>query len=141
MSYTNFEYSNASVQADGDAYVVSVEVKNVGKVAGKESVQLYVAAPDAAKSNKPEKELKAFAKTALLQPGESSTLTMRVAAADLASFCCKENAWKVAAGNYQFLVAANSRDIRATLSAEVAASSAAVHPLFAKPEQLNILKR
>lgn len=141
LSYTNFEYSNASVQADGDAYVVSVEVKNVGKVAGKESVQLYVAAPDAAKSNKPEKELKAFAKTALLQPGESSTLTMRVAAADLASFCCKENAWKVAAGNYQFLVAANSRDIRATLSAEVAASSAAVHPLFAKPEQLNILKR
>ena len=141
LSYTNFEYSNASVQADGDAYVVSVEVKNVGKVAGKESVQLYVAAPDAAKSNKPEKELKAFAKTALLQPGESSTLMMRVAAADLASFCCKENAWKVAAGNYQFLVAANSRDIRATLSAEVAASSAAVHPLFAKPEQLNILKR
>ena len=141
LSYTNFEYSNASVQADGDAYVVSVEVKNVGKVAGKESVQLYVAAPDAAKSNKPEKELKAFAKTALLQPGESSTLTMRVAAADLASFCCKENAWKVAAGTYQFLVAANSRDIRATLSAEVAASSAAVHPLFAKPEQLNILKR
>ena len=141
LSYTNFEYSNASVQADGDAYVVSVEVKNVGKVAGKESVQLYVAAPDAAKSNKPEKELKAFAKTALLQPGESTTLTMRVAAADLASFCCKENAWKVAAGNYQFLVAANSRDIRATLSAEVAASSVAVHPLFAKPEQLNILKR
>ena len=85
--------------------------------------------------------LQAFAKTGLLQPGESATLTLRVAAADLASFCCKENAWKVAEGTYQFLIGANSRDIRATLTAEAGATTTAVHPLFAQPEQLTTLKR
>ncbi len=141
LSYTTFAYSNAAIQAEGDDYIVTLNVKNTGKVAGKESVQLYVTAPDAAAHNKPAKELKAFAKTCLLQPGETAALTLRVAAADLASFCCKENAWKVAAGTYQFMVAASSRDIRATLSAEVAASSTAVHPLFAQPAQLTTLKR
>ena len=141
LSYTTFAYSNAAIQQEGDSYVVTVEVKNTGKVAGKESVQLYVSAPDAAEHNKPAKELKAFAKTGLLQPGESATLTLRVAAADLASFCCKENAWKVAEGTYQFLIGANSRDIRATLTAEAGAATTAVHPLFAQPEQLTTLKR
>lgn len=62
LSYTTFAYDKAAVKADNGVYTVSVEVKNTGKVAGKEVVQLYVSAPDVA-ANKPEKELKALAKT------------------------------------------------------------------------------
>lgn len=141
LSYTKFDYSNAAIKAEGDCYVVTVDVKNTGKVAGKEVVQLYAAAPDAATANKPEKELKAFAKTPLLQPGQMATVTLKVATADLASFCEAESAWKVSEGNYTFLVGASSRDIRATLQAGVVASTAEVHPLFALQSELSRLKR
>ena len=57
LSYTTFAYDKAAVKAANGVYTVSVEVKNTGKVAGKEVVQLYVSAPDAADANKPEKEL------------------------------------------------------------------------------------
>ena len=70
LSYTTFAYDKAAVKADNGVYTVSVEVKNTGKVAGKEVVQLYVSAPDVA-ANKPEKELKAFAKTKDAETGRS----------------------------------------------------------------------
>ena len=54
LSYTTFAYDKAAVKADNGVYTVSVEVKNTGKVAGKEVVQLYVSAPDVA-ANKPER--------------------------------------------------------------------------------------
>ena len=74
-------------------------------------------------ANKPEKELKAFAKTKELKPGEATVVTLKVSAADLASYDEAASAWVVAPGNYKFLVGASSRDIKATLEAEVAASS------------------
>lgn len=73
---------------------MSVEVKNTGKVAGKEVVQLYVSAPDVA-ANKPEKELKAFAKTKELKPGETTVVTLKVNADDLASYDEAASAWVV----------------------------------------------
>lgn len=103
LSYTTFAYDKAAVKADNGAYTVSVEVKNTGKVAGKEVVQLYVSAPDAA-ANKPEKELKAFAKTKELKPGEAVVVTLKVNAADLASYDEAASAWVVTPGNYKFLV-------------------------------------
>ncbi|MCI5663839.1 MAG: glycoside hydrolase family 3 C-terminal domain-containing protein, partial [Mediterranea sp.] len=81
LSYTTFAYDKAAVKADNGVYTVSVEVKNTGKVAGKEVVQLYVSAPDVA-ANKPEKELKAFAKTKELKPGEAVVVTLKVNADD-----------------------------------------------------------
>jgi beta-glucosidase len=84
-------------------------------------VELYVAAPDSRQLNKPAKELKAFAKTRSLKPGESEQVELKVKAADLASFDEASSSWKVDAGNYKFLVGASSRDIRATLSAKVKA--------------------
>ena len=63
---------------------------------------------------KPALELKSFAKTRTLQPGESQTLTMNVTAYDLASFNQDKNRWESAAGEYQVRFGASVRDIRAT---------------------------
>lgn len=115
LSYTSFSYSKPSVKATADGFVASVTVKNTGKVAGREAVQLYVAAP-AGGLEKPQHELKAFAKTRELQPGESQTLTFKVSAYELASFNTAENRWEAAAGNYNVKFGASSRDIRATAS-------------------------
>lgn len=141
LSYTTFEYGNPSIKADNGVYTVTVDVKNTGKMAGKEVVQLYVSAPNTVKMNKPEKELKAFAKTKELQPGETATLTMTVNAADLASYDEASSSWVVDAGNYKFLVGASSRDIKATLNADVAASSQKTNDIIKLKESINTLKR
>ena len=118
LSYTTFAYSKPNVKKSGEQIEVSITVKNTGKVAGKEAVQVYVAAP---KGNleKPAKELKAFGKTRELQPGESQTLRMTLQRRDLASFDEEQSAWIVDAGTYQFLIAASASDIRATASLKV----------------------
>jgi len=113
LSYTTFEYKAA--QDANDALTVNVIVKNTGTTAGKEVVQLYIAAPKTALS-KPSKELKAFAKTKLLAPGESQTLTFRLTDADLASFDPDQSAWITDAGDYKLLIAASSADIRNELT-------------------------
>lgn len=141
LSYTSFSYSNPAVKSDNGVYTVTVDVQNTGKTAGKEVVQLYVAAPDAAKCNKPEKELKAFAKTAELKPNEKATVTLKVNAADLAWFNEASSSWVVDAGTYNFLIGASSRDIKATLQTEVAASSQKVNDILKPQEAIQELKR
>ena len=140
LSYTTFAYDKAAVKADNGVYTVSVEVKNTGKVAGKEVVQLYVSAPDVA-ANKPEKELKAFAKTKELKPGEAVVVTLKVNADDLASYDEAASAWVVTPGNYKFLVGASSRDIKATLEAEVAAATQKTNNILKLQEPMSLLKR
>ncbi len=141
LSYTTFEYSDAKIAEKGDAYEVSVTVKNTGTREGKEVVELYVSAPDNKAANKPAKELKAFAKTKALKAGESETITMTVKAADLASFDEAASAWVVAEGEYQFLVGASAQDIKATLPAAVKASSEKVNDVMKPEVQMNLLKR
>ncbi|MBO5594565.1 MAG: glycoside hydrolase family 3 C-terminal domain-containing protein [Prevotella sp.] len=141
LSYTTFEYSDAKIAEKGDAYEVSVTVKNTGAREGKEVVELYVSAPDNKAANKPAKELKAFAKTKALKAGESETVTMTVKAADLASFDEAASAWVVAEGEYQFLVGASAQDIKATLPAAVKASSEKVNDVMKPEVHLNLLKR
>lgn len=141
LSYTTFDYTNPSIDFADGKYTVKVDVTNTGRHAGKEVVQLYAAAPDSKAANKPAKELKAFAKTAELQPGETAAVCMTFAAADLASFDEGTSAWVVTPGKYEFLIGASSRDIRHKLEADVAASSTPVGNLFAVKSPLNTLKR
>lgn len=121
LSYTSFAYGQASASREGDQIVVSVEVKNTGAVEAKEVVQLYACAPMGG-LDKPAQELKAYAKTASLAPGASQTVTLRLAAADLASFDEAQSAWVVDGGIYKLLVGASSRDIRTSAEVEVEAS-------------------
>ena len=131
LSYTTFEYSDASVRNDGKTVTASVTVKNTGAMAGKEAVQLYVAAPDSP-MDKPVKELKAFGKTRRLSPGESETLTLSFPTSELASFDENASAWVVDKGDYSFLFGSSSRDIRCTVTAGVAASQTPVHNVLNK---------
>ena len=113
LSYTTFSYSKPTVKANADGFTATVTVTNTGKVAGREVVELYVAAP-AGGLEKPARELKAFAKTKLLAPGESETLTINTSAYEMASFNEEHSAWETAAGTYKVLFGASVADIRAT---------------------------
>ena len=112
-SYTTFEYSKPVVKATADGFTATITVKNTGSVAGKEAVQLYVAAP-AGGLEKPAFELKGFAKTKTLAPGEAQTLTIHVDKYTLASFNEAASAWETAAGTYKVMFGANAMDIRGT---------------------------
>ena len=126
LSYTTFEYSNPVIVPGKKETTVTVDVKNTGSYPGKEVVQLYVTAPKG-NLDKPAQELKAFTKTAELQPGETQTVTLVVKNEDLASFDEAQSAWVVDAGTYNFHVGASSRDIKATLAADVKGSVKKAH--------------
>ena len=141
LSYTTFEYSDAKISEKDGGYEVNVTVKNTGTYEGKEVVELYVSAPDNKAANKPIKELKAFAKTKTLKPGESETVTLNVKAADLASFDEVNSAWVVAKGEYEFIVAASAQDVKATLKATAQAQQTKVNNVLKPNVKLDLLKR
>lgn len=117
LSYTKFEYVNLKLGSKEfrDTMSVSVDVKNIGPFAGKEAVQVYLSAP-AEKQDKPREELVAFAKTGLLEPGQSRTLVFELNPRDLASFDTDSSSWVAEAGEYEVKIGASSRDIRQTAS-------------------------
>ncbi|MBQ6243649.1 MAG: glycoside hydrolase family 3 C-terminal domain-containing protein [Bacteroidales bacterium] len=139
LSYTSFAYANAAVKPAGDGFDATVEVTNTGAVAGKEVVQLYVSAP-ASGLDKPVRELKAYAKTRELKPGESQTLTLHVDAYGLASFNEATSAWETASGEYAVAFGASSRDLRATVPFTLAeAKSWPAHNVLATAEPIQKL--
>ncbi len=115
LSYTTFSYSSLSLSAQeigpDDMLQVSVDVTNTGERAGKEIVQLYIR-DVVASLQRPEKELKAFAKVHL-EPGERQTVTLNVARDALAYYDDLAHAWVAEAGEFEVLVGASSQDIRA----------------------------
>ena len=141
LSYTTFEYSDAKIAQKNDIYDITVTIKNTGSHEGKEVVELYVAAPDSKAANKPAKELKAYAKTKNLKPGEVQSLTLSITADQLASFDEAASAWVVAEGEYQFLVAASAQDIKATLTAPVKNQQVKANDVMKPQAPLNLLKR
>ena len=115
LSYTSYQYSNLKVsQSDfrhGDIIKVSVDVKNTGKVAGKESVLLFCS--DLIASMVPDgRRLRAFDKIEL-QPGETKTVTFELKADDLA-FVGWDGKWRLEEGDFKLTIADQSADIHCT---------------------------
>ena len=118
LSYTTFAYSNAKVSAkhfkDKEGVTVMVDVTNIGKVAGKEIVQVYV---HDQKSGlvRPEKELKAFAKVDL-QPSETKTVSIELDFRAFAYYHPEYKQWITEDGDFDILIAASAADIRQTVT-------------------------
>ena len=115
LSYTTYKYSNLEVsQSDfrhGDIIKVSVDVKNTGKVAGKESILLF--SSDLIASMVPDgRRLRAFDKVEL-QPGETKTMTFELKADDLA-FVGWNGKWRLEEGDFKLMIADQSADIHCT---------------------------
>jgi len=115
LSYTQFKYSDIQLSSKEfqNEMTVKLTVKNTGKVAGKETVELYLHAPNV-EIDKPVQELKGFAKTALLKPGESQQITFTLDARSLASFWTNISSWVAEKGAYEVRIGASSSDIRLT---------------------------
>ena len=138
LSYTTFAFSKPAVKANGSTIAVSITVKNTGNVAGKEVAQVYVQAPKG-RLEKPAQELKAFAKTRELQPGESQTLTMNIPVRDLASFDEAGSQWLTEAGTYTFCIGNSSRNIAATAQLKLAEYTEKTTNALAPKQKLNLM--
>lgn len=120
LSYTTFAYGDPKLSAEelspGETLRVSVRVTNTGERAGAEVVQLYVRDPEAS-LERPEKELKAFAKV-FLEPGETKEVGLELGMRAFAFFDDQQNAWTAEAGLFELLVGRSAADIvsRATVT-------------------------
>lgn len=117
LSYTRFELSGLKVTPlvnfdKGERLNISIDVKNVGCVAGSEVVQVYIADPEST-LDKPVKELKALKKV-FLQPGEKTTVHFELEKKSLASYDEKLREWVTEPGIFNILVGTSSRDIKAS---------------------------
>ncbi|MDH6265435.1 beta-glucosidase [Rhizobium sp. SG_E_25_P2] len=116
LGYTTFAWADAKVSSDvicAEGVAVTVRVENTGARQGSDVVQLYVR-PRAAKVERPDKELRAFAKVKLAA-GESDEVTLTIGLRDLAYWDVEAKAFRADAGEYELVVAANARDERFVL--------------------------
>jgi beta-glucosidase len=117
LSYTEFKYSSLNTDrksyVPGDTIRLTCRIKNTGKEAGSETVQLYVKGTES-RITRPAKELKAFNKVPL-RAGEQKAVQLDVPVRDLAVYNEFIRKWMVEPGEYQLLVGASSRDIRETI--------------------------
>lgn len=113
LSYTKFSLSMPVVEKRGHHLRVMVDVCNIGELAGKEVVQVYYSAPQG-KLGKPARELVAFRKTRLLEPGETQTVVLRFQINDMASYDdlgkVAKSAYVLEKGEYRFYVGTSVRD-------------------------------
>jgi len=125
LSYTSFDYDSLRLSAQeispDDTLEVAIDVTNTGQRAGKEVVQVYVR-DITSRLQRPEKELKAFAKV-YLEPGESKTVTLTLARDALAYYDDLAHAWVAEAGEFEVLVGSSSQEIRATATFTLTATS------------------
>ena len=109
LSYTSFDFKDMEVVPVDGGWNVNVTVRNSGKVAGKDVVQVYVKAPKG-DLDKPERELKGFAKTPELAPGETCTVKVYISKDSLASYDEKAGKWVVDSGKYTFVASQDALD-------------------------------
>ena len=122
LTYSQFEMSNMKVKESKEGYKVTCEVKNIGKVAAKQVVQLYSSElqPEV---DRPIIELRGFQKTPLLQAGESATVEIVIKKTDLMTYNEKASAWKLTKGDYELLLGFDSQTLplkhKVTISKEI----------------------
>ena len=119
LSYTTFEVKSDLIQEDEEKVVISCCVKNTGKMAGKEVVQVY-SSVTGDQLNVPKFELRTFQKTKLLNPGESETITLTIKKAELTIYDEEKAAWIVPAGTYTIFAGNSVRNTQAVCSFGVA---------------------
>lgn len=113
LSYTAFDVEPRSVRADMSRVTVKAKVTNTGKVPGKDVVQVYFSAPRSG-LDKPYQELAGYAKTTLLAPGASQTLTISFKTTEMSSYDESKAAYVMAAGDYLIRVGDSSRNTSVT---------------------------
>ncbi len=140
LSYTTFNFSKPVVKAKGKETIeVSITVKNTGSMSGKEVAQVYVKAPNG-KMQKPVQELKAFAKTRELKPGESQVLTMTIPVRMLASFDEANSQWLTEAGIYTICIGNSSRNISASATIKLSEYAEKTSNALSPKHKLNLIK-
>lgn len=121
LSYSDFKLSGfktgKTTYSTNEKIMVSLNVKNTGKYAGKETVQLYIS-KTGSKVERAEKELKAFKKI-MIAPGATANVTLSIPVKDLAYFDEKNGKWIVEPGKYKLLAGTSSRDIKETINFKV----------------------
>ena len=120
LSYTSFEVTASAFRLDGDNVTGNVNVKNTGKVPGREVVQIYCSAPQG-RLGKPARVLCGFDKTGTLQPGESQTLNFTIPLESVASYddsgvTGHKSAWVLESGDYVFFAGTDVRSASETFS-------------------------
>lgn len=117
LSYTTFQYSDLEAHSVDGGFEARVTIANTGTRTGREVAQFYVSLQQSS-IDRPLRELKGFASIELA-PGQSETVTVFIARADLAYWDIRVDEWIVGGGTYTVSAAASSRDIRATTSIDV----------------------
>ena len=112
LSYTTFEYGEATCRKSGDGFKVSIDVTNTGSLEGKEIVQLYIGDEESS-LERPVKELKGFKKIALA-PGARAKVTFEIEP-DMLKFYDPERGWVLEEGGFTAYIGAASDDIRSTV--------------------------
>jgi beta-glucosidase len=111
LSYTDFEFSELETKIENDTVKINLKVSNIGKIPGKEVVQIYTSKLDA-KIDRPLKELRSFKKTPVLSPGETKEINLYIPVSEI-SYWDEENLdWKIEKGLYKILAASSSRNIQ-----------------------------
>jgi beta-glucosidase len=118
LSYTNFDLGAMEITADDSSIDVGITVKNTGEVPGKEVVQVYSSLPDTG-IDRPRRELRAFAKTPLLQPGDSTRINLKIPVSELSYWNQDRSDWDIEAGTYVLEAGPSSRDLKLSLPLEI----------------------
>ncbi|MBR3750480.1 MAG: glycoside hydrolase family 3 C-terminal domain-containing protein [Clostridia bacterium] len=110
LSYTEFEYKDISLKDNGDSITVNLTVKNTGKLAGKEVVQLYVSKPETLQEQA-SIELCGFEKTGSIAPGEAQSISITFNKDELATYCQDTSSWILQDGEYKLAVGKSSAEL------------------------------
>lgn len=111
LSYSQFEIDSVTSEVHNDTISISLTVSNVGSVAGKEVVQIYISKPNST-VERAEQELKSFAKTKGLLPNESQKITLSIPVSELSYWDESRSNWTLEKGEYDVRIGFSSREIK-----------------------------